>query len=411
VQRGERNLGVVNLYVPESVQLSAETGEFLEGLLAELALAVETVRLRSQELKTLRQIQLVRNPRMDLPSLMANLLENARQALEVDYALVLLRSSGRNAARLVYGNDLADQLESEQVRELLERTLESGEEFSLIHDDPARLPAGIASILAVPVKLPGQKPFGVFAVAHARPHAFHPREMRVLETITKQAALLIENDRLVNEIEYHAVIEERARLAREIHDGLAQTLAFLKLQTAQLQNSLNRGDLKRSREIIRTNHETLSMAYLDARQAIDNLRVAPEADGQHWLEQSVSDFQIATGLEVDLSINAGDAEFLPEVQAQLIRVAQEALNNVRKHAHATRVEVTLRAWQQDWIWEITDNGCGFSADDIPVLSQYGLRGMRERAEMIGADFQIISQPERGTTVRLRIPNPLEETPV
>ncbi|HEX2980217.1 MAG TPA: ATP-binding protein, partial [Anaerolineaceae bacterium] len=81
------------------------------------------------------------------------------------------------------------------------------------------------------------------------------------------------------------------------------------------------------------------------------------------------------------------------------------------HAHATRVEVTLRAWQQDWILEITDNGCGFSADDIPVLSQYGLRGMRERAEMIGADFQIISQPERGTTVRLRIPNPLEETPV
>jgi two-component system, NarL family, nitrate/nitrite sensor histidine kinase NarX len=97
------------------------------------------------------------------------------------------------------------------------------------------------------------------------------------------------------------------------------------------------------------------------------------------------------------------------VYAQLIRIVQEALSNVRKHARAQRVWISLRHWNRDLILEIGDDGEGFTPEDVPELTRYGLRGMRERAEFIGADFQIISQPRQGTLVRLRLP--LYEEPV
>ena len=112
---------------------------------------------------------------------------------------------------------------------------------------------------------------------------------------------------------------------------------------------------------------------------------------------------------MECNLEADELEFLPEISAQLIRIIQEALNNVRKHAHASRVIINLRKWDGDMLAEVIDDGQGFDPEDIPDIAQYGLRGMRERAELIGADFQIISQPRRGTTVRLSLPINIEET--
>jgi signal transduction histidine kinase len=95
--------------------------------------------------------------------------------------------------------------------------------------------------------------------------------------------------------------------------------------------------------------------------------------------------------------------FSPGEKAQLVRIVQEALTNIRKHAQAS--EIMLSAFERDEavIMEVRDNGRGFSPEETQPASQYGLRSMRERAEAIGADFQIISTPGAGTTVRLRIP--------
>ena len=92
-------------------------------------------------------------------------------------------------------------------------------------------------------------------------------------------------------LEYAVVIQERNRLAREIHDGLAQTLAYLKLQTAQMQRALAQNDLPALKGLLIQNYSSLADAYLDARQAIDNLRLNPNHGMDEWLDQTVKEFE------------------------------------------------------------------------------------------------------------------------
>jgi two-component system nitrate/nitrite sensor histidine kinase NarX len=237
---------------------------------------------------------------------------------------------------------------------------------------------------------------------------FHPRQQIILQTVAAQAALLVENERLLRSLEYRVVIQERARLAREIHDGLAQTLAFLKLQSAQMQSYLAQGDLHRLSQVLSDNYQALAEAYLDTRQSIDNLRVNPREGIDTWLDRTLADFEATTGIKVERSVLPLGQKVALEIQAQIIRVVQEALSNVRKHARAHHVWMKQHVWEETLILEIRDDGQGFDVDNIPEISHHGLRGMRERAEMIGADLQVISQPGAGTTVVLSLPLPLEE---
>jgi two-component system nitrate/nitrite sensor histidine kinase NarX len=292
---------------------------------------------------------------------------------------------------------------SSQRQVILSRARQPGEEA---------LPQGLGAVLVAPLVIPETaRTIGALVVGNVSSQPFYPRQERVLRTVAEQAALLVERNRLIDELEYHSVMEERTRLAREIHDGLAQTLAFLKLLASQMQTSLARGDISRLGELLITSHKTLSDAYLDTRQAIDNLRVTPHERVEDWLGQTARDFEEATEIVTRLDILPGTVDLPPEVQAQLIRVVQESLSNIRKHARAANVTISLRRWDDDVILEVADDGQGFSPEDVPTISQYGLRGMRERAEMIGADFQIISSPDQGTTIRLRLPYRIEETPV
>jgi signal transduction histidine kinase len=104
------------------------------------------------------------------------------------------------------------------------------------------------------------------------------------------------------------------------------------------------------------------------------------------------------------------SDLAPEVQAQLIRIVQEALSNTRKHAEAQQVWVSCHTVSGELVLEIRDDGRGFSPEDVPGPSRHGMRGMRERAELIGAEFQVISRPQEGTTVRLRLPMTIGELP-
>ena len=103
-----------------------------------------------------------------------------------------------------------------------------------------------------------------------------------------------------------------------------------------------------------------------------------------------------------------EADLPPEVHAQLIRIVQESLSNIRKHAQAKQVWFTCQQHEQDLILEIRDDGRGFDPEDVPLVSKHGLQGMRERAELIGADFQVESRPGEGASVRIRLPLTLGE---
>ena len=211
------------------------------------------------------------------------------------------------------------------------------------------------------------------------------------------------NADFLEQLEYKAILDERTRLSREIHDGLAQTLAFLKMEAARVQKYILKGDFNTVSQTLQACYQTLSDAYLDARQAIDNLRQTPDKPFQDWLLAVADEFKTITGQQVDVVFHGVLPEISPMVNAQLIRIVQEALTNVRKHAQACSVVISAKQIENKILLEVRDEGRGFIPDDVDRVSHYGLRTMRERAESIGADFQIVSKPGQGTTICLHIP--------
>ncbi len=435
VRRAEREFGVVNLFLPETTNghtvLDKRTSAYLRTLLDETALGLEGIRLRRNELAALRQMQSLRQ-KTDLKALLNSLLENVHRTLEADFAMMAVLHSGtsQGSTRLVLGDfptdvfSPPDVLSPQQTHPFLDSVLQgviaSGEPILLgdVAGDPA-LHAGLRSLVAVPLISSGgtegmSTVLGAMLLGNRRARSFSQRQLDLLQTVAGQVALVVQNTHLMAELEYQTLIQERIRLAREIHDGLAQTLGFLKLQSAQMLNYFSRDEIDRVRQSVEMCHATLSEAYQDARQAIDGLRVSPcEFDLAGWLEQTVNDFQEVTGdtgLLVEIEALDVHTDLPPEVHAQLIRIVQEALSNVRKHARANQVRIACREIEQDLVLEVRDNGEGFAPEDIPVPSRHGLRGMRERAELIGADFQVVSQPEQGTVVRVRLPLRMELSP-
>lgn len=407
--RPERSLGVLHLYLPPGAAFDDGDREFIASLLPEISMAYEAARMRAQEVTTMRQLRMLRAPENDFSASLAGLMQGLAQALEADFVILRLRPSTDDRLSnltITYGDAPSGEEPGEAA---LNAVLAGG--------TPASPSETLPVWLALPLLLPegpslaaerGGRVLGMLAVGANRPFVFHPRQQAILQTIAAQAALLVENERMLHSLEYKVVIEERARLAREIHDGLAQTLAFLKLQSAQMQSYLAQGDITRLSAVLKDNYQALAEAYLDTRQAIDNLRLTPQEGLETWVERILREFETGAGVRVERALAPLQRELTPEVQAQLIRIVQEALSNVRKHARATYARVSLREWSGELILEVTDNGLGFDAGDVPEISRHGLRGMRERAEMIGADFQIVSQPHRGTTVRLVLPAWLEE---
>jgi two-component system nitrate/nitrite sensor histidine kinase NarX len=432
IRRGEREFGILNLYLPEGHSLDADAQVFLQAMLDETSLALESVRLRRREITTLSQLQAA-SQRDDLSTLLSHFLDNVRETLKADFAYLDLaaREVSQPEIKLVSG-EIPSQARP-VIEGLIQGIVTTSRPILLgnVAGLPNGLPTGLASefsleskpgenagtsdiraLLLAPLNTQDGNPMGAIVVGSSRQQGFNQRQLDLLQSLASQVALVVKNSQLLAELEFKSMMGERSRLAREIHDGLAQTLGFLKLQTAQMQNFLNMGDLERLAESIRISHKILEEAYMDARQAIDGLRIAPSLGGlSPWLEQTVVEFQENSGIQVSL-VDVHDFDQLAsEVQAQLIRIVQEALSNVRKHARANQAWVECRMDGRDLILEVRDDGCGFSPEDVPISSRYGLQGMRERTELIGAEFQVISRPQHGTTVRVRLPLPLEERPV
>jgi two-component system nitrate/nitrite sensor histidine kinase NarX len=146
------------------------------------------------------------------------------------------------------------------------------------------------------------------------------------------------------------------------------------------------------------------------RQAIDDLRIAPGSEGLvSWLRVTCLEFEENTGLRVDLEGSPAAEKLPPEIQVQLIRIIQEALSNIRKHAQASQAWIEVHQDGENFQVEIRDDGRGFHPDELPGVSKYGLQGMQERSDLIGADLLIISAPEEGTIIKVLVPVPTGES--
>ena len=205
---------------------------------------------------------------------------------------------------------------------------------------------------------------------------------------------------------------ERARLAREVHDGPAQALSNAIFQVEHIERLVG-DDVKLARTELHFLRELLRRELGDVRGFISQLR-PPLIDAlglNGALKDTIGHLSSLSGVPIESDLQAPADRLGHASQTVVLRVVQEALQNVRKHASASKVTVATRAEGDDWVLEIRDDGRGF---DIPSVASrgrrnFGIQFMQERAELIGARFDVRSQPSEGTVVRLAIPMGTEET--
>lgn len=265
---------------------------------------------------------------------------------------------------------------------------------------------GLETFCALPLRRPTGI-IGVLAVAACDKASFEsPGERRLLEGIGEQVGLAIENARLHEQVLDRAVLEERERIARELHDGLAQVLGYINTQTLAVKKLLKSRQLEEATTQLDAMSAASLEVYEDVREAIVGLRAAPTRLVPA-LRDYLSRLPRIPGCEIELRLLDGvDGIVLaPAAEIQVVRIIQEALSNVRKHSAASHVEVVVGADERQLGVEIVDDGLGFD----PLLldrtgwPRLGLQTMRERAQAIGGTYEVVSTPGMGTRVSVEVP--------
>ncbi len=269
-----------------------------------------------------------------------------------------------------------------------------------------------ALLLAAPLRRGGET-IGSLAVAARSRRSFSVEDVEILSSIANQLALAIENARLERQLRELAVRGERERIAREMHDGLAQVLGYVNTKSQAVEELLASDQTDAARAQLAELAAAARSIYVDVREAI--LGLSTPVTAERGLLGALEDYatryaeasKIAT--RVRASAEVAGMELAPETEAHAFRIVQEALTNVRKHADARRVEVSVEARDGELRISVADDGRGFEPiEHRPTAASdawlgYGLNAMRDRAAAIGGSLEVASGEGAGTTVTVSLP--------
>lgn len=382
------------------------------------------VRQRTYELNALYRADEELHRHLELDQVLQALVDVAVDILETDKSAVFLRDEAQSG----YAIKIARGVSPETIAQLsiprgggvIDDVIRRDEPVlvSDTHTNPrhpseraevlAALDAeGIRSFMHLPLKVNGQV-FGVFSVAFTEPHVFSDEEQRLYLALAQRAALAIENAQLYKRSQEAATLEERSRLARELHDAVTQTLFSASLIADVLPDLWER-DPEEGKRHLKELRQLSRGALAEMRALLLELRPKAllEANLRDLLRQLGEAAAGRTGVPVSVTV---EGSCLPpsDVQVGLYRIAQEALNNVVKHADANQVNVCLRYERLPGTVDegcssltlvVSDDGHGFDPKEIPP-DHLGLGIMRERARAIGGELTVESQPGHGTHVRV-----------
>ncbi len=274
-------------------------------------------------------------------------------------------------------------------------------------DQPATFPhcadAGFQTVVCVPVRHHDRIKGEIDLFFHAR-HQISSAEQSLLEALATHLAAAMENLRLGALEREAAVAQERNFLARELHDSIAQSLAFLKLQVQLLRDAQAQGNLSLLEQAVSEIDEGVRESYGDVRALLMHFRTrANIEDIEPALRTTLRKFEHQSAIHTELSMQGHGVSLAPDLQLQVLHVVQEALSNVRKHAGAKCVWLDVQQ-QPQWRFEVRDDGHGFEQEN-PLLDEthVGLHIMAERAERIGATLEVFSTSNHGTSVVLTLP--------
>ena len=265
---------------------------------------------------------------------------------------------------------------------------------------------GFATATAFTIQYDRQR-IGVFNLYFRQPRPVSDQEINLLETLGQHLGVAIENQRLRAREKELAVSEERNLLAQDLHDSIAQGLAFLNIQVQLLQDSLRKGRSEEAMQTAGQLREGVQESYDHVRELLVQFRTRMhQSDLDSAIVAALEKFEAQTGIATNFERDGNGVPLDPDTEIQIMHIVQESLSNIRKHARAGRVGVTVRRSRDGLEVEVADDGGGFDPVNEPkVRSDHhvGLQIMRERAQRIGGECQITSEPGKGALVRLVLP--------
>ncbi|MDZ7673572.1 MAG: histidine kinase [Acidimicrobiales bacterium] len=339
---------------------------------------------------------------LDLDEVLDSTLDRLRDLIDVETAVVVIYEESDQTWTVArrFGARLATTIAADELPSpLLEAT-----RYATIVSSPNLLRAGgpglsprASSGLYAPLEARGNL-VGALVIEHSEAFQFDARDTELLRGFAEPAALAIDNARWFARLRTVGADEERTRIARDLHDRIGQSLAYLAFELDRIVRKDERGvavsdDLdglrKDVRDVVREVRDTL----YDLRTDVSDERTVGEV-----LEEFAERVHDRSGMTVVVRVD--ETGRVPRLQErELWRIAQEAIVNAERHSSGRRIDVFWFSNGSEAIAEVRDDGVGMPAGHIGRLDSYGMLGMRERASSIGATLSVESLPKRGVTVR------------
>jgi two-component system nitrate/nitrite sensor histidine kinase NarX len=406
-------------------------GERLETLSLDLQSEVEQqthrIQQKTHSLEVLYDVAANINAARDLEDLLTRFLHTLKDVVDARAGIVrLLTADGK--MQLIASSGLNPKVVQQEQLIGVERCLcgkaaQTGEVYALddlqscgqftgrpfFEDDNVEM-------IAIPLRYRGRT-LGVYNLFTAQPGLVEQEDMKnLLTSIGHHLGIAIEKSRLDEEANLLSIMEERTRLANELHDSLAQSLASLKFQVRVLDETLHSGKESALWEELERIENSLDEAYTELRELIAHFRAPVHERGLiPAIQQAVERFRRNSGISTFLQLEWDNAELPAEVEIQVLRIVQEALANIRKHSEANAVRVLMRAGRKggDYMVLVEDDGVGFQDKTVHggPGEHLGLKILRERAARIGGKLKIETESGEGTRVILRFPQPRDETAI
>ena len=261
------------------------------------------------------------------------------------------------------------------------------------------------TVYAVPLRHKG-KVLGIYNLFMEEPQPLSEDIRYLFNSISEHLGMALENARLTSENVRISLMNERTMLANQIHDSLAQTLAYAKMRLTVLSEAMGGNDQERAGRYLGDVEEAVDLAYSELRNLITQFRDRIDPRGLvPALQEMVESFRKKANADVDFLNVAQDVVLTPEEEIQVFHIIQEALYNVCKHARARHVVVTLDLHGDEYVVNVADDGVGLgSGGPSDMGKSFGLTIMRERTAKLNGNLSIESRAAGGTIVRLTFPS-------
>ncbi len=362
----------------------------------------------------------------DVDDILLDIVENGCRLLQSDFmGLALLTDDLPNLELKCYSNGSQTSIVDSTVKvenPLIQNTLGRSQSYRSSADEaPERLEnlcffseKSAEAAAAVHLDL-DNKPIGALWIARHEGAPYSETDLIWLECLADQVVIAIQHGLMTSQLQSLSIIEERGRIAREMHDGLAQVLGYLNLQVQTLETLLKRGKQDALRAELEQMRQAVQVAHADVRENILSLRttLANEKGLVSAIDEYLNEFGIQTRIVTQFDNEVEGALNLASLaEVQLVCILQEALTNVRKHAEANCVRVHIAQGQIEdqceyLLMEVIDDGVGF-VDRQNGKRNFGLQTMHERALAVGGELTVRSSPGEGTWIICRFPCLAEE---